>query len=35
MALAETMVAERLAGAGPVFSRYVVGPAQPATPPTM
>lgn len=32
MALAEAMVAEGLAEAGPMFSRYVVGPAQAATP---
>jgi hypothetical protein len=28
MVLAEAMVAEGLAEAGPMFSRYVVGPAQ-------
>jgi DNA-binding transcriptional MerR regulator/predicted transcriptional regulator YdeE len=32
MALAEAMVAEGLTEAGPMFSRYVVGPAQAATP---
>jgi effector-binding domain-containing protein len=32
MALAEAMVAEGLAEAGPMFSRYVVGPAQSPNP---